>query len=913
MNKHTIIAITLASLLATGCSEKESATQYLQEAKLAEQSQKDSSAVIALKNAIKLEPNNGEARYLLGRLYLSQGNAVNASKELERAQRAKFDTNAVLPLLARSHYLTEDFDSALALSVNALTQDASLSVQFYQLLSKIRLDEVDSAIDIQRTMQAADAAHGYTVLANAFMHYEQQDLVKAEQAAQQTLSIIPGQPEAILLLGNIAAANGDYSLASENFLKYLALQPQQRVVELLVANAFLKAEQFEQAELYADRILKVLPNQPLANFVKAMVRAQEKDYELAHRHAEIAINNNLNQANLRLVAGVSSFYLGKHEQVMLYIKPLIKYLPADHFARKMLVASQLELGIIEDVSATLGTIDQDETQGADFYSALSFKLLQAGAQEEARAIVEAVNVDETSPQQLLKDGMLKLMLNDEQALKSLEQAVALDPELIKAELAIAYMALSAGDFAKAERIANKWQQSYPDKPDGLNLSAAIALKQGKPLVGKKLLEQAMAVEPNVYALLQLAQLALREKQQEKAVELLQQAKAISPDNIRVMRALLQLDKSDATLNEITAKLNQTSDNTNLILVYAEALFRRGQIEDALTQLNTITPTIQTPKFFWQLKVVGYRYSDNNSLVKTTLNEWRRVNPYHLEPYVYLAEVYALENDFDSALRTIDSGLRKQPESLPLKLIKAEVLINSRRIREAKALLAALEPEIAERPIRHGLYGRLALLEQDFSAAATHLKTFYQAQPTARNAMLLAGAHTGLKQNPQAIAILKAHLANYTYDGRIGSLLGNLMLEAGESGSALSVYEQMAKKEPTNIIALNNTAWLYMEQGQLDQALDYAEKAIAIAPEVASVIDTYGKVLLKSGQTRKALVQAKKAYELSRAKDVDIAINYVESLIANNRLNKARKIIAAIDAKNITQREKIAVLEKQISS
>ena len=905
--------LRLASLLATGCSEKESATQYLEQAKLAQQNKQDSSAVIALKNAIKLEPNNGEARYLLGRLYLSQGNALNASKELERAQRTQYDANAVSPLLARSQYLTEDFDAVLELPVDALTEDASLRVQFYQLLTKIRLGELDNAIGIQRTMKAADAAHGYTVLADAFVHYEQLDLVKAEQAAQQTLSVTPGQPEAILLLGNIAAANEDYNLASENFLKYLELQPHQRVVELLVANAFLKAEKFEQAERYADRILKALPNQPLANFVKAMVRVQEKDYELAHRHAEIAINNNLNQANLRLVAGVSSFYLGKHEQVMLYIKPLVKYLPADHFARKMLVASQVELGVIEDVSATLGTIDQDETKGADFYSALSFKLLQAGAQEEARAIVEAVDVDETSPQQLLKDGMLKLMLNDEKALKSLERAVELDPELIKAELAIAYMALNAGDFARAEGIAHKWQQKYPDKPDGLNLSAAIALKQDKPLVGKKLLEQAMAVEPNVYALLQLAQLALIDKQQDKAVELLQQAKAISPDNIRVMRALLQLDETDATLNEITAKLNQAGDNTNLILVYAEALFRREQVEDALTQLNTITPTIQTPKFFWQLKVTGYRYSNNNSLVKTTLNEWRRVNPYHLEPYVYLAEVYVLENDFDSALRTIDSGLRKQPESLPLKLIKAEVLINSRSIREAKELLAELEPEIAERQIRHGLYGRLALLERDFSAAATHMETFYQIQPTARNAMLLAGAHSGLKQKQQAIQVLKTYLAEQPYDSRVGSLLGNLMLEAGESRSALSVYEQMAQKQPTNIIALNNTAWLYMEQGELEQALDYAEKAIAIAPEVASVIDTYGKVLLKSGQTRKALVQAKKAYELTDAKDIDIAINYVESLIANNRLNQARKVMASINAQQPTHKEKIAVLEKQISS
>ncbi|WP_448553937.1 XrtA/PEP-CTERM system TPR-repeat protein PrsT [Thalassotalea montiporae] len=913
MNKRTIIALAVAGVLAAGCSEQENAASYLEQAKAAKQNLQPSNAIIALKNAIKLEPNNGEARFLLGQLYLSQGNAINATKEFERAQKAKYDANLVSPLIARSYYLVEDFEAVSALPQSSLTPDALLTTHFYKLLTFIRQGNLEQATSVQQEMQQANEANGYTALANAFIHYEQQDLAQAEQEALGALSKVPGQPEAILLLGNIAAANENYVLASENFLKYLELQPHQRVVELLVANAFLKAEKFEQAENYADRMLKALPNQPLANYVKAMVRVQDQDYELALQHAEKAINNNLNQANLRLVAGVSAFYLNKYEQVMLYIKPLVKYLPEDHFARKMLVVSQVELGIIEGVAATLGSVDENAVTGADFYSALSFKLLQAGAQQEAKAIIEAVNIDENSPQQLLKDGMLKLMVNDEKALASLERAVELDPELVKAELAIAYMALNAGDFAKAESIANKWQKVYPDKPDGLNLSAAIALKQGKGKVGKALLEQAITVEPNVYALLQLAQLSLIEQNQAKALELLQQANTISPDNIRVLRSLLQLDQTDATLNEIKAKINQSAENTNLILVYAEALYRKEQIEVALTQLNTITPNIQTPKFYWQLKVAGYRYSQNSSLVKTTLNEWRKVNPYHIEPYIYLAEVYVLEKDFDGALRTIESGLIKQPESLPLKLIKTEVLINARKAREARELLAELEEDIANRQIRHGLYGRLALLERDFTTAELHLSQFYKVQPSARNALLLAGAHTGAKQKPQAIAILESYLAENAYDSRVGSLLGSLMLESGLSTDALNVYQQMADKEPGNVIALNNTAWLFMEQGQLEQALTYAEKAVALAPEVASVIDTYGKVLLKSGQIRKALVQAQKAYELTNASDTDIAINYVESLIANNRFNQARKVIASINAQEQIQKEKIAVLEKQISS
>ena len=910
MTKRTLIAIALASSLAA-CSQQESADTYIKQAQTAQQNKQLNSSVIALKNAIKVEPNNGQARYLLGKLYLDQGNALNATKELERAKRAKFDANIITPLLARSYYLSEDFDGLTALASETLALEAKLATSFFKMLGQIRQGEEKAAQQTIALMTAESTTSEYTVLANAFMAYAQQNLAQAQQLAEEGLSLLPGQPETVLLLGNIAAINEDYQLASEHFKKYLKLQPQQRTVELLLANALLKAEHFERAEKHADSILALLPNQPMANYVKAMVRVQSKDYELALRHAELALNNGFNQANLKLVAGVSAFYLKKHEQVLLYLKPLMKFLSAEHFSRKMLVVSQLELGVIEDVASTLGNVEEDTSTGADFYSALSYKLLQAGAQEEAKKMIGAVNVDDNSANQLLKDGMLKMMINDDKALASLERAVELDPELVKAELAIAYMAIKAGDFAKAERIANKWQQSYPEKADGLNLSAAIALKQGNIKVAKKLLEQGVALDNNIYGTMQLAQLALLDGQQAQALELLQQAKMLAPDNIKVLRALLQLDSSGATEQEVVNKINQQSDNDNLIIIYAEALMRKGKVDEALTQLNAITPKVQTPKFFWQLKVAGYRRNQNWPLVKTTLHDWRKVNAYHLEPLMYLAEVHVGEKDFDKALRIVNEGLAQHTESLPLQLIKTEVLIGAKQTAEAKAALAAIADDIAERPIRHGLYGRLALLEQDFANAQSHLDKFYQVQPSARNALLLAGAFAGGENKQQAITVLTKHLEQHSYDARVASVLGSLYLELGQVSSALPIYEQMVKQQPDNIIALNNTAWLYMEQGELAKAKKYVESAFKQAPKLPEVADTYSQILLKSGENKEALSKATLAFKQSQGRNIDIKLNYIELLVLNNRVDRARKLLQETNAQGDAQIQKKSRIQSMI--
>ncbi|NMP30542.1 PEP-CTERM system TPR-repeat protein PrsT [Thalassotalea sp. M1531] len=910
--KQQLIVLTLVTAISA-CSQQESAQTYISQAKSALAEQNIQSSVIALKNAIQVEPSNAEARFLLGEIYLSQGNALSAIKELSIADRSKYLPEKVRPLLSRAHYLAEEYDAVLDISEEGLQANSLLSSQLYKALVLVQQSKKDEALKLLLTMKQAAENNGYTLLADAFFQLSNQDVDLAKQLAEEALSKIPSQPEAILLLANIASINEDYIAAADNYRKYLALQHMQRTSELLLANVLLKGGELEQAEKHADNILKLIPNQPLANYVKAMVRVQNADYELAHRHAELALNNKFNQPNLKLVAGVSAFYLKKHEQVLNYIQPLLNYLPAEHFARKMLVVSQIELGIIEDVTNTLGNIEGDASGNKEFYSTLSYKLLKAGALEEAKKVLDTVDVDEQSAPQLLKDGMLKLMLNDEGALNSLEKAVELDPQLAQAELAIAYTAVNAGNFPKADAIAHKWQKNNPDKPDGYNLAAAIAIKQDKKLVAKKLLEQSNSKEKNVYALMMLAQLAQEVGDKAQVKDLIKQAKVIEPNNVRVLRADIQLDETETALNELREKIKHSPKNISLKLIYAEALMRLKKVDEALNSISDIEPTIDTPKFYWQLKVAGNRFNNNLNLVQKTLKGWRDINPYHIEPIIYLAEVYVAKKDYDNAIRVIDEGITKHKNNLTLKLVKTEVLLNKQDVSAANILWSEIEQRVADGYTKSGLKGRLALLNKDFKIARKELAPVYRNQPTVRNVLLLSSALIGDDSKPESITLLNQHLRQQSYHPQVASLLGTLYLEASDGPNALNVYESMTKQQPDNVVALNNAAWLNMEKGELVKAKRFAERAIELAPEIPNVVDTYGKILLKAGDNRMALTQAAKAYELSNGVDVDIALNYVEILIVNKRKNKASQVLGAIKNPNKNQEQRRIALEKELAS
>ena len=905
------ILVGLATL--SGCSEKESAETYIAQARQSQQESKANESIIALKNAIKIAPTNGEARFLLGDVYLNQGNAVNAVKELEKAKENRHNFDTTIPLLSRAYFLNEQNEEVIELSneVTALTKESANQYWLYHMLSQLKLDAPKKAKNALTKAKLIDEKSAVSLLASAYFAFYEKELETAESLVNESLAKVPNYPESLLLLGNVAGVLEKYTIASDSYRKYLLVQPEQRTAELLLANALLKDGQTEEAEKHADNILALLPQQPYANYVKAMVRNQEKDYENASKHAEIAIQNKFNQPNLKIVAGTSAFYLKKYEQVLLHLKPLLPYLPEEHFARRMIVVSQLELGIVEDVVDTLGESSSAQAQNSEFNSILSYKLLQAGAQEQAKALLDKSMRDSDDPSQLMRDGVLKMMVNDESAVESLEKAVALDPKLVKAELAIAYIALKEGDYKKANAIAKKWQANYPDKADGLNLESAIVLKQKNINLAKALLHQALSIEPqNIYSLQQLSRISIAEKDNESAIKYIEQAIETAPSNPKVLRQYFDLKRDDNALAFVKQQAIENTDNVNLKLVYAEAFLQSNKVDEVLRELNSLKPTNQTPKLYWQLKLTSYRAQQNLSLLQTTLEDWRKINPYHIEPVVYLADVHVIKKDYDAAIRVVNAGLLEQQDNLTLQLVKLQVLISAQKVNDAQTLYATIGKKIQNPIMKQGIEERIALLNKNYQQAAQQLGPFYQNSPTVKNAVYFVASLVGNNQRNEAIKVLEQHTQKES-NAQLLSLLGSLYLETNNMAQAAKVYKNLAEENPRNVVALNNSAWLYMEQGEFTIANELIEKAVELAPDSPDILDTQAQILMKMGKLKEALGKATLAYQKSNESNPDITLNYVELLVLNDRKSRAQKVIANIQTSSEAQVIKKRRLEAMI--
>ena len=87
MNKLPLmIAAVLISLIIQGCGKKtEDAQTLIADARNYQEKGDNNAAIIQLKNALQSNPDNSEARYLLGTIYNKTGDFQSAEKELRKA------------------------------------------------------------------------------------------------------------------------------------------------------------------------------------------------------------------------------------------------------------------------------------------------------------------------------------------------------------------------------------------------------------------------------------------------------------------------------------------------------------------------------------------------------------------------------------------------------------------------------------------------------------------------------------------------------------------------------------------------------------------------------------------------------------------------------------------------------------
>jgi putative PEP-CTERM system TPR-repeat lipoprotein len=895
-----IVVVGLGSVATVGyvaTAKLTGTSDYYEDAQALMKQGKVRDAIIQLKNAVKTDPNNLEARYALAVTYLQVNDAISAEKELRTVLNRGYDEAKVVAPLARAYLMQLKYDNVLKDAVpGERGKDTEHDLRVYRgyaLFGLKRYDEAEASFNEARQLKANDP-RGLVGLGRLLEELGR--FKEAEQRADEALALtsLPQQmAETLTLKGNLRRLQRDSEGALLNFTK--AIQADGNSHPARIGRAVLLIDRKEDAAAAEDvaALLKALPGQPVAVYLDALLKVRRNEVKPAIETLQAMVNKAANPYPPALYL-LGNLLLGSNdiEQAETNLTRYVAMVEGDVTARKILGGLLIRKNASEKAIIILSRASELAPKDPEVAGLL------ASAYMRKRDFVEAskwfdkaaeIAPENARTQQQIAMGRLRLN-QPERAIKDLERAIDLDPGSVQSRTMLTLTHLRAGKYAEAVASAEALKKQTPDSPIPDNLLGAIAVAKQDTVAARRSFEAALQLQANfVPAMLNLARLDLAEGKVDEAKARYEKVTTVDSKNLDAFAALadvaLRANKRDDALAwyEKAASANPTRLLPRLriidLLISGQDTVRAQALARELLQRSPNQPDLLDALGRAQIAANDHKASVN------TFRQLTQTMPNSAPARQRLARAYSLAGDEQTAIDTLREALNIDPNFLPATADLIEVEMKAGRADAAMKM--ASEWRLRNPGLAAGdtLVGEVARRLDRFKEAAEAFDMAFQKEKNAGNLGRLASAQYRAGDKVTAFKTLEGWLKTTPDDLGARQMLAAAYLTDDRKPEAIKAYEELIERSPDNAMALNNLAYLYGEIND-KRAVVTAEKAAALAPKSESIADTLGSVLVKFGQVErgvKLLVEA----ERKLPNNAEIKWHLVQGLKAAGRNDEAR--------------------------
>lgn len=911
------LKVLVASSIAMGsysCSESKTVEEYQAEAKKFIEQNDHNSAIIALKNANAVDLQNANLRFQLGSAYLNQGDYLSAEKEIELAKTYGFDEVQIFPKLVEIKFKLDKFDEVyqLADAAQALPDESYIPVLIYAGISSLYQGNREQAQVYIDNANQISSESVYGQIGQAYLAQTAEEAENALKMVDTLIAYAPDVTETYLLKAYLLQGAQQNSAAAVAFEEYSKLRPKEYQIKFFIAQNYIAARQLDKAEPVVNQLLKISEQHPLTNQMKAQLEFDKKNFQVAKEYGIKAYQLNDKFPLATIIAGMSSYYLGDYEQAYRDLVKVKTIVTPDHIVNKVLVELQLRLGYDNDALTSINQLVKTGNANPSLLTAASKELFEAGDKEAAQELLsQSIKLNSDNPEDVINQGIMKIRLNElGTGIEILEKAVQLEPDSAKAEMGLAMGYFTNQQYDEALVIAKKWQTTSDKKIQGLLLEAEISEKQENPTKAKELLKAIIAIdENNVPALFKLALYAHKENELDQAFNYYTQVLSVNTEHVRSIVNLTQLVLSNKTYTEQATAFYQgkitknTSDlYAKLGLAYIYKLDGKPLEEIKLYQeIMTFEPSIEGIEV-----VLGDAYLSINDVAKAikTYQEFLNKKPGNLLVGHRLLRVYEQTAQYDLALSLINSLISDNKGNDNLLLMK--VYFQSKlKIDIAAADLKKLtaSEKLSNSSVLNKALGNQHYNNKEFDKAVTQYQLAFDKAPNRQNVIDLSKAIHLTGDIAKSVTTLESYLKTTPDDSPVQAMLAGAYLNSANKTKALELYRQVIKKDPNNVLVLNNLAFLEIEQGDLKAGLTYAQKAVEVAPNVPEIMDTYAQALVANNQIAEGIKIFDEALLLKKG-NVEISLNKAKALISNNQVSQAKSLLNALTGATASEQKQI---------
>jgi putative PEP-CTERM system TPR-repeat lipoprotein len=895
--KYAVAIVALGTLSSCG---KQTSDEYIKEAQQYIAENDPSAAIVALKNAVQVEPKSAQARFELGQLYIQQKQFESAEKELNRALEYGFEASKVLPLLTQAYQQTGAYSaiSKLEHKETGLTSVERAEIGYFKVIALARLNKIDEARLLIEELAEIETSSVFKGLTAVYTSVLDQEYETAAAVVSELRNIAPQNAEVLKLLAQLKLSLGAPDEAAEIFKDYVQFYPEDKQTTFVLAKLLVDIGDLAAADPYLDELLLLNDLNPLLNQLKAATYAQQGDYANALKRAEIAITANIEDPSIRLIAGYSAYQLQDYSSANRHLTYIAVRLPDNHPGLRLLAASQLQLGLTSEVGDILNRLDTLSDEDAPLFSKASYELLRDGFEKEAKVFIEkSTNISRTA-EDLTRLGLLQLSLNNLDGIVNLEEAVSKSPELVSAQTTLAKAYIVTKQYDKALELAAKWKNNSPDDAKPYLLAGDVYTRQQKFTEAKVEFEKASGLDKNSPSpKLALVNLALAQEDMQQANQLLEQLLIEFPNNVSAMATNYlvskQAGKPSSGIEQIQSALNSDPSNIAIRLLLARVQVVETNYQNAIELLSEVKDQKNLPKAYW--KTLGQSFIKTNQLRPATLHydAWLQKEPNDKDAIVGKLLLLDSQNKFEEGSK-LTQGYLNNRDDVQLQLLNTHFLLMQADYPAAQDAYDALPANVLELPLSKGFLARFQLNNNQPELALENALVAYNATPNNRNLILLVFTYDKLKQQNKSMELLKQHIEKQPTDLTAKMLLAERQI-GGDLSGAMTTYKAALQQNPNNYIANNNLAYLYLQKGDIDMAKGFGKKAVELEPNNSAALDTLAQIYVAEKDYKEAL----NLYDRAITDDMqneEIYLNYVETLFLAEKTFLAKRKLSQREMK-----------------
>lgn len=892
---HLALAVFCA-VLVQGCGRGDDPDNLLSSAQGYLDKRDFNAAAIQLKTVLQKQPENAKARYLLGSALLEMGDAANAEKELRKAVEYKYPDPAAVARVARAMRMQGSSDKVL----KEFSGDAADGEANPALLTEVGMAELDAGriaqakVAFEKALAAAPATAIAKVGLALVALRQDGDKAKANALTQEALAADPAQMDALMVKADLLLAEGNEAGAIAAYREVQKNAPWNYLAANNLVIMLNEKKDYEGARQALATFRKAAPGDLRAPYLQGVISYREGHLDPARDAVLQTLKAAPTYPPALLLAGAIDFDARKYVQAAEHFRKVVESKPNDPRPRVMLATSMLRAGQVARAASALEPLMKSTPDSPGVLALAGEIALAKGDPRQALEYFEKASAKSKDDASLRTRAAQARMATGEydRAVRELEQLAATDAKNTQADLALISGFIAKRQFDRVFTATQSLRKKVPDSALPDQLDGVAHLGKGEKTQAREAFTKALQKQfDNIPAVSALAQLDLQEGKVDDAMGRFKSILEKSPNNVSALLALAGIQAGthqpraevQATLERAVKADPQSAEARLALLDFLGTGKDPDKTLQAAREANAAIP--DNPRLLERLGMAQRAAGDANQAL-ASFSKAASLVPTAAGPHVRIASLHLENKNYSAAETSLQKAISLEPTNPAANELLVGTYIAQKKYDAAVQAAKAFEKAAPRIPAGPYLEARAYAGAQRWNDAETALRRSLAMTPSPIVAGVLYDVMVRGGKEAAAESFAQSWITQRPKDTGMLTYLGDRAMADGKYALAAQRYKEGLARRGDDPVVLNNLAWVL---GKLKdpKAVDYARKALELAPDSAAIKDTLGMLLAEAGKLDEGLAMLRSARD--EAPNIPaIRINHATLLARSGDKEAARK-------------------------